>query len=93
MRESDVSYACRGSAYDVWCATLTLLLQWVLRGLALRHVDYTVHVEADLLRVGRPVFVAEAVFVLAVVSCDERVVARADGALVNLECVGGVLDL
>ena len=93
MGESDVSYACHGSASDVWCATLTLLLQWVLRGLALRHVDYTVHVEADLLRVGRPVFVAEAVFVLAVVSCDERVVARADGALVNLECVGGVLDL
>lgn len=91
--ESNVSYTCHGSAYNVWCATLTLLLQRVLRGLALRHVDYTVHVEADLLRVGRPVFVAEAVFVFAVVSCDERVVARANGALVNLERVGGVLDL
>lgn len=91
--KSNVSYTCHGSAYDVWCAALTLLLQWVLRGLALRHINYTVHVEADLLRVGRPVFVAEAVFVLAVVSCDERVVARADGALVNLECVGRVLDL
>lgn len=61
--------------------------------LGLGHVDYTVHVEADLLRVRRPVFVAEAVFVLAVVSCHERVIARADGALVDFECVGRVLDL
>jgi len=91
--ESNVSYACLGLACGIWFATLTLLLQWILRGLALRHVDYTVHVEADLLRVCRPVFVAEAVFVLAVMSCDERVVARADGAFVDLECVGGVLDL
>jgi hypothetical protein len=51
------------------------------------------HVEADLLRVRGPVFVAEAVLVFAVMSCHERVVAGADRALVDLECVGGVLDL
>jgi len=79
--------------YGIWCATLTLLLERILRGLALRHVNYTMHVEADLLRVCRPVFVAKAVFVLAVVSRHERVVARADGAFVDLECVGRVLDL
>jgi hypothetical protein len=51
------------------------------------------HVEADFLGVCGPVFIAEAVFELAVLRCDERVVARADRAFVNLECVGWVLDL
>lgn len=51
------------------------------------------HVKADLLRVCGPVLVAEAVLVLAVVLCRERVVARADGALVDLEGIGGILDL
>ena len=78
---------------DCRLVSLTLLLKRVLRCLALGHVDNSVHVEADLLRVCRPVLVAEAVLVLAVVGCDERVVARADGALIHLECVGRVLDL
>jgi hypothetical protein len=78
---------------DCGCSKLTLFLKRILRSLALGHVDYTMHVEADLLRVRGPVFVAEAVLVFAVMSCHERVVAGADRALVDLECVGGVLDL
>lgn len=69
------------------------LLQRVLGSLALGNVDDAVDVEADLLCVCRPVFVAEAVQVAAVHSGGEAVVAAADGALVDLVCVGGVLDL
>lgn len=72
---------------------LTLLLQRILGSLALGHVNDSVHVKADLLRVRRPVLVAEAVFEFAVVGCCERVVARADRALVDFEGVGRVLDL
>jgi hypothetical protein len=75
------------------CVALTLLLQRILRSLALRHVDNAVHVEADLLRVRRPVLVAEAVLELAVMCRSERVVTGADRTLVDFECVGGVLDL
>jgi len=74
-------------------ASPTLLLQRVLRSLALGHVDNAVNVEADLLRVRGPVLVAEAVLEFAVMGCGERVVAGADRALVDFECVGGVLDL
>jgi hypothetical protein len=52
-----------------------------------------VDVEADLLRVRRPVLVAEAVLEFTVMGRGERVVAGADRALVDLECVGRVLDL
>jgi hypothetical protein len=57
-----------------WIA-LTLLLQRILGSLALGHVDDTVHVEADLLRVRGPVLVAEAVLELAVMGGSKRVVA------------------
>ena len=73
--------------------SLTLLLQRILGSLALGHVDYSVYVEADLLRVCGPVLVTEAVLEFAVMVCGERVVAGADRALVDFECVGGVLDL
>ena len=93
MVGSYVSYVCYEAAYGIRCTALTLLLERILGCLAFRHVHYTVHIEADLLRVCGPVFVAEAVLELAVLGCNERVVARADGAFVDLECVGGVLDL
>ena len=73
--------------------SLTLLLQRILGSLALGHVDYSVYVEADLLRVRGPVLVAEAVLEFAVMGRGERVVAGADRTLVDFECVGGVLDL
>lgn len=50
----------------------------------LGHIDDAVHVEADLLRVGAPVLVVEAVRVLSVLSCYEAVVARRHASLVLL---------
>ena len=70
----------------------TLFLQWVLWRIALRHVDYTVHVEADLFRIRRPMLVAEAVCISAVFSCVEGVVAGADGSLVDDVVAGGRFD-
>jgi hypothetical protein len=70
-----------------------LLLQRVLRSLALGDVDDAVDVEADLLCVGRPVFVAEAVEVASIHVGGKAMIAAADGALVDLVCVGWVLDL
>lgn len=51
------------------------------------------HVERDLLCVCGPMLVAEAVRVSAVHVCRERVVAGGYAALVDLVCVGRVLDL
>lgn len=70
-----------------------LPFQRVLGRLALGDVDDAVDIEADLLGVGGPVFVAEAVGEAAVHVGGEGVVARADGAFVDLVGTGGVLDL
>ena len=53
----------------------TFFLQRVGRCFALRNVDDTVHVEAYLLRVGGPVFVAEAVCVFPIHWSDEGMIA------------------
>lgn len=58
-----------------------------------RYVDNAVHVEANLLAVGRPVLVAKAVLVPAIVLGVEGVVARADRSLLDLMATIGVLDL
>lgn len=71
----------------------TFFLQRVLRRLTLRHVYYPVHVEAYLLRVRRPVLVAETVCVLAILVRIEGVVAGADGGLVYLIVALGLLYL
>ena len=71
----------------------TFLLQRILRRLTLRHVDYAMHIEHDLLAVGRPVLVTKAVRVSAVDGCVEGVVAGGDGGLVDLEAAGGKLYL
>jgi len=52
-----------------------------------------VDVEGDLLGVGTPVLVAEAVGVLSVVLGVEGVVAVADALVVDLVAAAGVLDL
>lgn len=51
--ELDCGYECqsRVTRADCWLVALTLLLKRVLRCLALRNVDDSVHIEADLLRV------------------------------------------
>lgn len=72
---------------------LTFSLQRVLRHLGLRNVDNAVNVERDLLRVRGPALVAEAVVVLAVGVCGERVVFVGDSLLVVLAVPQGVLDL
>ena len=51
------------------------------------------HVEADLLAVGRPVLVAKAVHVPAIVLGVEGVVARADRSLLDFMATAGVLNL
>ena len=54
---------------------LTFLFQWIRVRLILRHVDYTMNVEANLFRVGGPVLVAEAVHISAVMLGFEGVVS------------------
>lgn len=44
----------------------TFFLERILRSVALWHIDYAVDIEADLLRVCRPMLVAEAVRVPAI---------------------------
>lgn len=51
------------------------------------------HVEADLFCVCRPVLVAEAVRISAILAGLERVVASTHCSLVDLVCVVGQLDL
>lgn len=71
----------------------TFGFQWVLRHLGFGHIDNSVDVERDLLRIGGPALIAEAVAVLAVVGCGERVVLVGDGLLVVLAVLQGVLNL
>lgn len=72
---------------------LTLGLQRILRHLRLRHVDNSVHIEGNLLWVGGPTLIAEAVVVLAVGLGCERVILVGDGLLVVLAVAKRVLDL
>lgn len=60
-------------------------LQWVCWCFRLWDVDNAVNVERDLLCVCGPLLIAEAVGVLSVVLCDERVIASRNAALVCLE--------
>lgn len=71
----------------------TFFLERVLRRLALGDVDDAVDIEADLLGVGGPVLVAEAIGKCAVAGGVEGVVAGADGGLVDLVRAAGLLDL
>lgn len=57
------------------------------------YVDNAVHVEANLLAVGRPVLVAKAVLVSAIVLGVEGVVARADRSLLDFMATVGILNL
>lgn len=60
----------------------TLFLKRITGRLALRYVDNTMHIEADLLSACRPSFVTEAVDMFAVVACIEAVIAGGNGFLV-----------
>ena len=71
----------------------TLFLQWIRRRLALWHVDYSMYIERDLLSTRRPVFVAEAVSMLAVILGIEGMVARGHGGVVYDVRIRGVHDL
>ena len=71
----------------------TLFLEWITGRLALRHVDDTMHIEADLLSTCRPSFVAEAICMFAVVACIEAVIARGNGLLILDVHVRRVNDL
>lgn len=71
----------------------TLLLQGVLRRFRLGDVDYAVYVERDLLCVGAPMLVVEAVCVFAVFRRVEGVVAGGHAALVDLVAARWCLDL
>lgn len=72
---------------------LTFGLQRIRRHLRLRHVDDTVDIERDLLGVGGPALVTEAVIVLAVGVCGKGVVFVGDGLLEVLAVAEGILDL
>lgn len=71
----------------------TLGLQRVLFGLVLRNVYYAVDVERDLLGVGAPVLVAEAIEVLAIMLGVEGVVAVGHVLLEGFVLAHGVRDL
>ena len=71
----------------------TFFLERITGRLALRHVDDTVHIEADLLSTCRPSFVAKAICMFAVVACVEAVIARGNGFLVHDVHVRRVNDL
>lgn len=83
------SDSCRTVLCQITCArrskpSRTLLLQWVLRCLRLRHVYDSVHIERHLLRVCGPVLVAEAVHVSAVLVGGEGMVAGGNAAFEDL---------
>jgi hypothetical protein len=67
-------------------------LERVCRDVGLAHVDNAVDVEGDLLAVGAPVLVAEAVHELAVVLGREGVVAVRDGSGLELVAAVGSRD-
>ncbi len=69
------------------------MLQRITRCLRLWHIYYPMHIERNLLARSRPMLVAEAVDVFAVVFGFEAMVAGGDGAFVNLVAACGVLDL
>ena len=71
----------------------TFYFQGILRRLALRHIHYPMHVEADFLCRCRPMLVAEAVDVFAIGVGVEAMVAGGDGAEVMEIVTAGVLDL
>lgn len=71
----------------------TFRFQRITRRLALRHIHNPMHIEADLLRARGPGFIAEAVYVLAVVSGVEGMVARGDSFLVDQVLVCWTNDL
>lgn len=72
---------------------LTFGLEGVDGVFAFADVDYAVNVERDLLAVGAPVLVAEAVGVFAVMEGGIGVVAVGDGALVDFVLAARVGDL
>lgn len=61
--------------------------------LGFANIDNTVDVERNLLAVGPPMLVAEAVVVLSVGASDNRVVAVGDGLFVDDVLAIGVGDL
>lgn len=71
----------------------TFLLQGIDGDVGLVDIDDAVDVEGDLLGVGAPVLVAEAVAELAVLTGGEGVVAGRDGLFVELVLVHRIEDL
>jgi len=62
-----------------------LFLERVLRRLRLGHIDNTMDVERDLLRVrASPMFIVETIDVFSILACDERVVTVGYTSLVDL---------
>jgi hypothetical protein len=59
----------------------------------LAHVDDSVDVEGDLLGVGTPVLISEAVYVFAIMLSRERIIAVRDTLLVCLVLTSRVGDL
>lgn len=72
---------------------LTLLLERIARDVSLVDVDNAVYVEMDLLAVGAPVLISEAVGIFAVAPGCEGVVAVGHALLVGHILTLGVLDL
>lgn len=64
-----------------------------MRGIGFGYIHYAVYIEGDFFAVCRPVFVAEAVGVSAVLSCLESVITRRDCVGLCLECSRRLLDL
>lgn len=91
---SSVMCRCRQSRAStrVKAKKHTFFLQWILRRLVLRNIDNAMHIEADLLGVGAPVLVVEAVRVFPILCRNEAMVARRHATLVDLVCTRGRLD-
>lgn len=74
-------------------ATRTFGLNGIRRQFGLADIDDTVDVEDNLLGVGDPVLIAEAVRVFAVAVGCEGMIAGRDASLVDFVATAGVQDL
>ncbi len=90
-----IAYCLDSTPYSLvyWIQVRTFHFQRIIGRLALRHIDNTVHIEANLLRARWPRLVAEAVDMFAIIACIEGVINWWDGFIIYEVGVCWVLDL
>lgn len=72
---------------------LTFEFEGILCHLVFGHVDNSMHIEGDLLGIGGPALITEAVVVFSVRLCGEGVIVRGNGLLEVLAVSQGILNL